>query len=91
MAVDLVDSLQAALTYHRDRHAVLAGNVANLDTPGYRPLDLTRRAADDPREMEEMVDMITASRAYQAGITSTMPRARAYAAGATWDGSDWIT
>ncbi len=35
-------TLQAALTYHRERHTVLAGNVANLDTPGYRPLDLSR-------------------------------------------------
>jgi len=48
VAVDLVDTLQASLTYHRERHLVLAGNVANLDTPGYRPLDLTRRTADDP-------------------------------------------
>lgn len=37
-----LDTLQAALTYHRERHTVLAGNVANLDTPGYRPLDLSR-------------------------------------------------
>jgi flagellar basal-body rod protein FlgB len=44
VAVDLssIDSLQAALTYHRERHTVLAGNIANLDTPGYRPKDLTR-------------------------------------------------
>jgi len=48
--VDLssIDILQAAMTYHRDRHTVLAGNIANLDTPGYRPLDLERRTADDP-------------------------------------------
>ena len=53
MAVDLstVDTLQAALTYHRERHTVLAGNVANLDTPGYRPVDLERRTADDPGAM----------------------------------------
>ena len=44
MGVDLttIDTLQAALTYHRERHTVLAGNIANLDTPGYKPLDLTR-------------------------------------------------
>lgn len=48
MAVDLIDTLQASLTYHRERHSVLAGNVANLDTPGYKPMDLTRRTADDP-------------------------------------------
>ena len=48
VAVDPIDSLQAALTFHRERHTVLAGNVANIDTPGYRPLDLSRRTADDP-------------------------------------------
>ena len=44
MAVNLntVDVLQQALTFHRDRHSVLAGNVANLDTPGYRPADISR-------------------------------------------------
>jgi flagellar basal-body rod protein FlgB len=39
-----LDTLQAALTYHRERHTVLAGNIANLDTPGFRPLDLARPA-----------------------------------------------
>jgi flagellar basal-body rod protein FlgB len=49
VAVDLstVDTLQQALTYHRERHTVLAGNVANLDTPGYRPVDLNRTAPSD--------------------------------------------
>lgn len=28
------------MTFHRERHSVLAGNVANVDTPGYRPRDL---------------------------------------------------
>jgi flagellar basal-body rod protein FlgB len=53
VAVDLstVDTLQAALTYHRERHTVLAGNVANLDTPGFRPTDLQRRTAEDPGSM----------------------------------------
>ena len=39
---DGVDGLTEAMSYHRDRHTVLAGNVANLDTPGYRPVDLER-------------------------------------------------
>ena len=53
MAIDLqtVDTLQSALTYHRERHTVLAGNVANLDTPGYRPVDLERYPADDPARL----------------------------------------
>jgi flagellar basal-body rod protein FlgB len=50
---DSVSRMQEALTFHRDRHSVLAGNLANLDTPGYRPADLERQpegiaAADAP-------------------------------------------
>src|SRR5215208_5110688 len=37
---DGVDSLERAMTFHRERHSVLAGNVANIDTPGYRSVDL---------------------------------------------------
>lgn len=39
------DAMAGGLTFHRRRHAVLAGNVANADTPGYRPLELERGAA----------------------------------------------
>lgn len=54
MPVDLstVDTLQQALTFHRERHTVLAGNIANIDTPGYRPVDLERRPANDPQALE---------------------------------------
>jgi flagellar basal-body rod protein FlgB len=45
---DAVDRLQGAMTFHRERQNVLAGNLANLDTPGYRPLDLERTPAGDP-------------------------------------------
>ena len=50
MSVDLtaIDALEAALSFHRERHTVLAGNIANLDTPGYRPADLTRTDAEEP-------------------------------------------
>lgn len=53
MPVDLttIDSLEKAMTYHRERHTVLAGNVANLDTPGYRPADLTREVEGGPNSL----------------------------------------
>ncbi|MBI4511784.1 MAG: hypothetical protein HY698_19275 [Deltaproteobacteria bacterium] len=38
---DSVNKMEAVMGFHRDRHSVLAGNVANLDTPGYVPFDLT--------------------------------------------------
>ena len=37
-----------ALDYHLERHNVLASNVANVDTPGFRPQELVRQ--DIPQE-----------------------------------------
>jgi flagellar basal-body rod protein FlgB len=37
-----VELVHRALDYHLERHNVLAGNVANVDTPGYRPVELRR-------------------------------------------------
>jgi len=45
---DAVDRLESAMTFHRDRPAVLAGNLANLETPGYRPRDLERIPGEGP-------------------------------------------
>jgi flagellar basal-body rod protein FlgB len=46
-----VDRLGAVLSHHRERHLVLAGNVANVDTPGFRPQDLVPARPDDPDGM----------------------------------------
>ena len=48
-----VDKLAGAMTFHRERHAVLAGNVANIDTPGYRPYDITQAQAAGDLEMTQ--------------------------------------
>lgn len=45
---DSVDQLQTAMDFHRERHSVIAGNLANVDTPGYKPLDLERVDAGTP-------------------------------------------
>jgi flagellar basal-body rod protein FlgB len=37
-----VDGLQRALDYHLRRQNVLASNLANVDTPNFRPMDLVR-------------------------------------------------
>jgi flagellar basal-body rod protein FlgB len=42
-----VDALETAMTFHRERQTVLAGNVANVDTPGYRPMDIERVSAGE--------------------------------------------
>ena len=35
-----LDRLAKHLTYHTHREELIAGNLANLDTPGFRPRDL---------------------------------------------------
>jgi flagellar basal-body rod protein FlgB len=37
-----ISPLQRALDYHLERHNVLSSNVAHVDTPGYKPVDLER-------------------------------------------------
>ena len=42
--IDLFTNLAAlhrSLDYHLSRHSLLASNIANAETPGYRPLDLS--------------------------------------------------
>ena len=36
--------LQHSLDYHLRRHGLLASNIANAETPGYQPLDLSFQA-----------------------------------------------
>jgi flagellar basal-body rod protein FlgB len=55
---DGVDSLERAMTFHRERHSVLAGNVANIDTPGYRSIDLEEIPAEQaPGELARTDEM----------------------------------
>jgi flagellar basal-body rod protein FlgB len=65
--VDSVDRLKQALDYHLERHNLLTANLAHVDTPGYRPLDLERRTefrgvlhaaivATDPRHIGASAD-----------------------------------
>lgn len=43
-----VRSLEVAMDYHLDRQVLLNSNIANSDTPGYRPVDLGLVPADNP-------------------------------------------
>jgi flagellar basal body rod protein FlgB len=43
-----VDHLGDVLAFERRRHAVLAGNIANVDTPGYQSLDLDATTVGGP-------------------------------------------
>lgn len=75
VAVDLltVDTLQAALTYHRKRHTLLAGNIANLGTPGYR----------DPAQIAAISEGHVAASATRDVVPRSTTMARCRAATAT--------
>jgi flagellar basal-body rod protein FlgB len=40
--LDNVERLRTGLDYHLQRHNVLVSNLAQAETPGYKPVDLTR-------------------------------------------------
>jgi len=40
--LDSVERLRSGLDYHLQRHNVLVSNLAQAETPGYRPVDLAR-------------------------------------------------
>lgn len=40
--IDGIEKLRGALDYHLSRHNLLASNLAHIDTPGYKPVDLER-------------------------------------------------
>ena len=44
--LDSVDKLRVGLDYHLQRHNVLVSNLAQAETPGYRPVDLVRTDFD---------------------------------------------
>jgi flagellar basal-body rod protein FlgB len=39
--IPILSMLRTRMQWHQERQSVLAENVANADTPGYRPLDLS--------------------------------------------------
>lgn len=47
-----VDSLQRALNYHLERQNVIASNLANVDTPGFRPRELLRHVDEVSGELQ---------------------------------------
>lgn len=42
--IDSIEHLRSGMDYHLARHNLLTTNLAHVDTPGYRPLDLAQRA-----------------------------------------------
>src|SRR3954471_1319947 len=52
-----VAPLSYALDFHLERHNLLAANLANVDTPRYKPLDLARVGADGNGSFEQAMQV----------------------------------
>lgn len=50
-----VGRLRGALDYHASRHSVLSSNIANAETPGFKPLELLRETKEEPGSALPMV------------------------------------
>jgi len=65
--LDAVEQLRVGLDYHLQRHNVLVSNLAQAETPMYRPVDLDRGAFDG-----EMTVALAATHPTHSG-TPTVP------------------
>lgn len=66
-----VAPLQQALDFHLERHSLLASNIAHVDTPRYKPVDLAR--AGDSRFHEELHLALT--RTHETHLSPSAPEA----------------
>ncbi|HEU4576688.1 MAG TPA: flagellar basal body rod protein FlgB [Polyangiaceae bacterium] len=55
-----VAPLSYALDFHLERHNLLAANLANVDTPRYKPLDLARVGDDGKGSFEQAMQVALA-------------------------------
>jgi flagellar basal-body rod protein FlgB len=63
--LDAVERLRVGLDYHLQRHNVLVSNLAQAETPNYKPLDLARSSFDG-----ELNVALTATNAGHVGVTT---------------------
>lgn len=63
-----IPALEQSTAFAQRRHALLAGNMANLDVPGYRTRDLS--VADFQNALRENIDVSKAGGARSAGSPS---------------------
>lgn len=74
--IDGAEHLRAALDYHLERHNLLASNLAHIDTPGYKPVDLERTGVGFANEMHVAMEAtqaghMTGSTGGTAGVSGT--------------------
>ncbi len=69
--IGIFSILRTRMQWHQDRQKVLAENVANADTPNFRPRDLVEPKFDGFGPMAPGVSLTRTNAAHQAGAEST--------------------
>ncbi len=65
--LQIMAMMKAKMAYHSKRQDVLAQNVANTDTPGYRPKDLPPLTFDDMLGKQKRLKMVQTSPEHLGG------------------------
>lgn len=73
-----VAPLSQALDYHLDRHNLLASNVAHVDTPNYKPVDLARTSATSAFDKQFQVALARTSDEHLAPGGTSSERGRVF-------------
>ena len=63
----ILDMLRTKLQWHQERQRLLAENIANADTPNFRPVDLTPPNFDRHAPTAQMVSLQRTSAAHVGG------------------------
>lgn len=63
----ILDMLRTKMQWHQERQRLLAENIANADTPHFRPLDLTPPNFDRTAPAAPAVAMLRTSAAHMTG------------------------
>ena len=85
-----IDSLRQALDYHLQRHNVLATNIANVNTPGFKPSDMARVAEPGFAEIFGVALKRTHAMHSSEGLEKLRPTGRVFSdlsAGSSADGN----
>ena len=64
--------LEQVVNFTEARHGVLAGNIANIDTPGYRTRDLSPERFEE--QLNEAIDASRTPQPSRYGNTGVSPR-----------------
>ncbi len=83
-----IDSLRQALDYHLQRHNVLATNIANVNTPGFKPSDMARVAEPGFAEIFGVALKRTHAMHSAQGLEDLRPTGRVFADLSSGAGAD---